>query len=102
MKVYQLTFGVHTADGYYPCGSRVYASREEAEKALQFSKSIPEDPCSCEDSDAFITELDVIEKFEPWISEEKLKEMQEEVNDYWRYWENREREMWEDYEDEIP
>lgn len=78
MKIYQLCYT--ESSEFRTITGRTYSTKEEAEKALAFAKSIPEDPCSLEDVCISINEVEVLDKFEPWISVEKLKAMQDEYD----------------------
>lgn len=78
MKIYQLFYTQIPEFRTLP--GNIYSTREEAEKALAFAKSIPEDPCSDILVDISINEVEVHDKFEPWISVEKLKAMQDEYD----------------------
>lgn len=102
MKVYQLMMGHRTYDGYFTTPGRIYTSKEEAEKALAFSKSIPENPYRDYDIEEFIEEIDVEDKFVPWISEEKIKEMQREVDEFLGYYEDEDYNYCLDDNEDIP
>lgn len=82
MKAYQLVF--IEDDRYEQHVSRtntLYTSLEEAEKAKAWAETIPADPITPVTS-IQIQEVDIVEKFVPWISEERLESMRQELLDF--------------------
>lgn len=78
MIAYQLTYAHKNSRDYFVTPGRIYSSREEAKKAKAFAESVPDDPCSEYTIQVSIDEVEILDKFEPWISEEKLARMRQE------------------------
>lgn len=81
MVAYQLQYAHENSREYFVTSGRIYASREEAEKALAFSKSVPQDPYSEYMVRISIEVVEILDKFEPWISEEQLARMRKEAEE---------------------
>ena len=83
MKAYQLVF--IDEDRFETNVSRsntLYSSREEAEKACAWYRTIPEDPIMPTTS-VRIQEVEIVDTFAPWIPEERLAKMRKEIDEYW-------------------
>ena len=78
MIAYQLIYAHKNSRDYFETPGRIYSSREEAEKAKAFAESVPDDPCSEYTVHVSVNEIEILDKFEPWISEEKLARMRQE------------------------
>lgn len=104
MKAYQIIFERYDHDaGSFDTPGRIYSSKEEAEKAKKWLKSIPDDPMDFYPAEVDIKEVEIEEKFTPWISEEKIAAMQAEVDEYYRRLnaEERQAQMFEEYEAQM-
>ena len=96
MKIYRLIYGT-TAEGYF--GGRAYSSRKEAEKAFEFSKSIPDSWDNVEGiREAYIEEIEVLDKFDPWLTPEQLSELKRKADLSYEEWMEEERRKRECYE----
>lgn len=83
MTIYQLFAGYNSPDeGLVEWPVKAYTTREEAEKALEFQNSLPEGPYDVWKSSARIKEIEVLDKFEPWITKEELEEENDGYCDY--------------------
>ena len=78
MIAYQLIYAHKNSRDYFETPGRIYSSREEAEKAKAFAESVPDDPYYEYTVHVSVNEIEILDKFEPWISEEKLARMRQE------------------------
>lgn len=83
MKVYQLKCLNEGLDETVAHVYKVYSSLEEAEKALAYVKSLPEDPVT--ETKYYIDSVEVLESFVPWFTDEQVAQMQKELADYEEY-----------------
>ena len=84
MKAYRLVISHNNYDDGQVMDTCVdYTTMEEAQKALDWWKSLPESPYEYCQHYAKIVEVEVHEKFVPWISPEIIDRERAEINEYW-------------------
>ena len=82
MKVYQLIFGHYSYDeGYVTSPGKVYINREDAEAAIAWLATIPSDPYAPYETKVTINEIEIENKFVPWISVEEIEDMGREIEE---------------------
>lgn len=85
MKAYQIVYQYNDYHlGCFTTPGRIYLNKEDAEKAKEWIKTVPQDPYG-PDRTIGIEEVEIEEKFTPWISDEAIAAMQKEQDDYEEY-----------------
>lgn len=86
MTIYQLQYWRHTLydDGLTITSGNCYTTKEEAEKAKEFAESIPADPYDLDDVKVKIAEVQVDEKFYPWIPADVLERRRAEIEEFYK------------------
>ena len=86
MIIYQLQYWRYTLRGgdLTITSGNCYTTREEAEKAKEFAESIPDDPFDLDDVKVKIAEIQVDEKFYPWIPADVLERRRAEIEELYK------------------
>jgi hypothetical protein len=87
MTFFQLQIGHKDYDyGYVVDAVHNYATKEEADKALAWWKTLPEDPYAMCRKEASVVEVEIHETFEPWFTDEQVQRMRAELDEVLHYY----------------